>query len=102
MTSFLILHLSLQLLASPQVASRVYHGQMEQLLGLYQTQTMNTDGRMNLETFSNVANSLLLMIYQNAYPDMVGHMYMYCFQGIDCVLPCLTNYFVLCDSISAS
>lgn len=44
---------------------------MEQLLGLYQSQSADTEGRMNLEMFSSVAGSLLLMIYQNAYPDVV-------------------------------
>ena len=61
----------LQLLASPLVASRVYRSQMEQLLGLYHTYTASTGGRMGLAEFSAVAGSLLLMIYQNAYPDMV-------------------------------
>jgi hypothetical protein len=58
------------LLASPQVASRVYRGQMEELLGLYQSLTFETGGQMDLALFPAVANPLLLMIYQNAYPDV--------------------------------
>ena len=45
---------------------------MEQLLGLYQTYAADTEGKMGLAEFSIVASSLLLMIYQNAYPDVVG------------------------------
>ena len=68
----LFLCLPTQLLASPQVASRVYRGQMEQLLGLYHSQTAETGGQMDLSLFPAVANPLLLMIYQNAYPDVVS------------------------------
>ena len=67
----LFYNVMLQLLASPLVASRVYRSQMEQLLGLYQALTTGTQGQMNIASFPTIANSLLLMIYQNAYPDVV-------------------------------
>ncbi len=34
-------------------------------------QGFSVDGRMALEEFAPVAKMLLLMIYQNAYPDVV-------------------------------
>ena len=58
-----------QLLVSPMVSTRIYSNQMEQLLQLYQAYAVG--GRMHLEEFVSVAKTLLLMIYQNAYPDVV-------------------------------
>ena len=58
-----------QLLVSPMVSTRIYSNQMEQLLQLYQAYAVG--GRMHLEEFVPVAKTLLLMIYQNAYPDVV-------------------------------
>ena len=46
---------------------------MEDLLGLYQSLTVETGGQMDLALFPSVANPLLLMIYQNAYPDVVSY-----------------------------
>lgn len=58
-----------QLLVSPMVSTRIYSNQLEQLLQLYQAHAVG--GRMRLEEFVPVAKTLLLMIYQNAYPDVV-------------------------------
>ena len=51
------------------VSTRIYSNQMEQLLQLYQAYAVG--GRMRLEEFVPVAKTLLLVIYQNAYPDVV-------------------------------
>ena len=51
------------------VSTRIYSNQMEQLLQLYQAYAVG--GRMGLEEFAPVGRGLLLMIYQNAYPDVV-------------------------------
>jgi len=59
----------IQLLVSPMVSTRIYSNQMEQLLQLYQAYAVG--GRMGLEEFAPVARGLLLMVYQNAYPDVV-------------------------------
>ena len=58
-----------QLLDSSMVSTRIYSNQMEQLLQLYQAYAVG--GRMRLEEFVPVAKTSLLMIYQNAYPDVV-------------------------------
>ncbi len=42
---------------------------MEELLHLFQD--FSVDGRMALEEFAPVAKTLLLMFYQNAYPEVV-------------------------------
>ena len=52
------------------VNTRVYSNQMEELLQLFEGYSMG--GLMTLEQFGVVAKVLLLMIYQNAYPDVVS------------------------------
>lgn len=52
------------------VSTRVYSNQIEELLQLYEGYSMG--GLMTLEQFGVVAKALLIMIYQNAYPDVVS------------------------------
>jgi hypothetical protein len=68
--SFLLNVFPLQLLVSPMVSTRVYSNQMEELLQLYED--YSTGGLMTMEQFGVVAKTLLIMIYQNAYPDVVS------------------------------
>lgn len=56
------------LLLSPMVSTRIYSNQTEELLQLYEN--VSFEGRMTLEQFAEVARALLLMIYQNTYPDV--------------------------------
>lgn len=51
------------------VSTRVYSNQMEELLQLFESYSI--EGLMTLEQFGVVAKMLLMMIYQNAYPDVV-------------------------------
>ena len=52
------------------VSTRIYSNQTEELLQLYEN--VSFEGRMTLEQFAEVARALLLMIYQNTYPDVVS------------------------------
>lgn len=52
------------------VSTRVYSNQMEELLQLYEG--YSSGGLMTMEQFGVVAKALLIMIYQNAYPDVVS------------------------------
>ena len=52
------------------VSTRVYSNQMEELLQLYEG--YSSGGLMTMEQFEVVAKALLIMIYQNAYPDVVS------------------------------
>ncbi|XP_064396735.1 uncharacterized protein LOC135343685 isoform X2 [Halichondria panicea] len=56
------------LLVSPMVSTRIYSNQMEDLLTLFQESSEN--GLATLETFAPIVKILLVMIYQNAYPDV--------------------------------
>ncbi len=58
-----------QLLVSPMVSTRIYNNQMEDLLATFQQSS--DGGLMALEKFAPIAKMLLVMIYQNAYPDVV-------------------------------
>ena len=60
----------MQLLVSPMVSTCIYSNQMEELLQLYEGYSM--EGLMTLEQFGVIAKPLLIMIYQNAYPDVVS------------------------------
>ena len=62
----------MQLLVSPMVSTGVYSNQIEELLQLYEIYSV--EGLMTLEQFGTVAKTLLLMIYQNAYPGVVSQM----------------------------
>ena len=64
----------MQLLMSPMVSDCVYSNQMEELLQLYEGYSMG--GLMTLEQFGVVAKVLLIMIYQNTYPDVVSYTIM--------------------------
>lgn len=54
------------------VSTRVYSNQIEELLQLFET--YSADGLMILDQFVVVAKTLLIMIYQNAYPDVVSQL----------------------------
>ncbi len=62
----------MQLLVSPMVSTRIYSNQMEDLLTLFQESSEN--GLATLETFAPIVKILLVMIYQNAYPDVVSFL----------------------------
>ena len=50
----------------------MYSNQIEELLQLFET--YSADGLMILDQFVVVAKTLLIMIYQNAYPDVVSQL----------------------------
>ena len=54
------------------VSTRVYSNQIEELLQLFESYC--TEGLMTLDQFAYLAKMLLIMIYQNAYPDVVREM----------------------------
>ena len=54
---------------SPMVSTHIYSNQMEDLLTLFQENS--DEGLATLEIFVPIAKNLLVMVYQNAYPDVV-------------------------------
>lgn len=52
------------------VSTRVYTDQIDSLLTYY-LQLSSPEGHMTMENFAPLAKSLLLMIYQNTYPEQV-------------------------------
>jgi len=59
------------------VSTRIYSNQVEELLAYFQENSENNLG--TLETFTPLAKTLLMMIYQNAYPDAVSKTsYIHC------------------------
>ena len=57
------------------VNTRIYSNQMEDLLTFFQERSEN--GLATLETFAPIVKILLVMIYQNAYPDVVSFLCIY-------------------------